>query len=68
MRPNRHGVPYFKAHKPNGKQMYYWIPPKSLWEAGIFRFVTLGRDFTAAIAEAKQWNKKLEAYYRRYYI
>ena len=63
MRPNNSGVQYFKAHSPNGKLTYYWIPPKALWNAGIFRFVTLGRDFTVAIAEAKQWNKKLEAYY-----
>src|SRR5260221_9021019 len=63
MRPNSNGVQYFKAHKPNGKLTYYWIPPKSLWKAGIFRFVTLGGDITAPIAEAKQWNKKLDAYY-----
>jgi integrase len=63
MRPNGNGVRYFKAHAPNGKLTYYWIPPKSLWKAGIFRFVTLGREFTTAIAEAKQWNKKLDAYY-----
>ena len=63
MRPNRNGVPYFKAHKPNGKLAYYWIPPKSLWKAGIFRFVTLGSDYALAITEAKQWNKKLDAYY-----
>jgi integrase len=63
MRPNGNGVRYFKAHAPNGKLTYYWIPPKALWKAGIFRFVTLGRDFTTAIAEAKQWNRKLDDYY-----
>src|SRR5436305_2232518 len=63
MRPNSHRISHFKPINRKGTPTYYWIPPKALRKAGIFRFVTLGRDFGLASAEAKEWNKKLDAYW-----
>src|SRR5438309_709288 len=63
MRKNRSGIPYFRAVPSASGFKYYWLPPKALWKARIFRFVTLGTDLNRAKAEANQWNKKLDAYY-----
>jgi hypothetical protein len=62
MRRNSHDIRYFRYKDIKGRRTYYWIPPRSLWKTGNFRFVTLGTDLSYAKAEAEQWNKKLEAY------
>jgi integrase len=42
--------------------VYFWVPPVSLQRAGVFKHKTLGTDFEAAAAEARNWNTQLDAY------
>jgi integrase len=45
-----------------GRFVYFWMPPVSLQKAGVFRHTTLGTDFDIAVAKAREWNAKLDAY------
>jgi len=62
MRPNKYGVRYLKGVQLKRGLIYFWVPPKTLWRASIFPFVTLGADFASAVAKAIEWNQKLDAY------
>lgn len=62
MRPNPHGIRYFRANWKNGCLVYYWVPFKSRKDAEPFKSRTLGRDFLRAAALAKEWNHKLDAH------
>jgi integrase len=66
MRCAYEGQPFrCQGHEAQGTQrevIYYWSPPVCLRKARIFRLVTLGPDFRLAVAEANEWNKKLDEY------
>ncbi len=62
MRRNKYGVRGLSGVHLKQGLVYFWIPPVSLQKAGVFRHKTLGADFDSAIAQARDWNAKLEAY------
>ena len=62
MRRNKYGVRGLSGVRLKRGLVYFWIPPVSLQKAGIFRHKTLGTDFDRAVAQACDWNAKLEAY------
>jgi integrase len=62
MRVNKFGIRGLKCVRLNGKSVYCWTPPISLQKAGVFKYKYLGADFVAAVAKAKDWNTKLDAY------
>jgi hypothetical protein len=62
MRTNRYGVRGLSGVHVKRGLVYFWIPPVSLQRAGVFKHKTLGTDFETAIAEARHWNERLEAY------
>jgi hypothetical protein len=62
MRTNKYGIRGLKGVKVKGNLVYFWTPPRSLQRAGIFRYETLGADFTRATGMAREWNDKLDAY------
>ena len=62
MRINKYGVRGLKSVLVGGRLQFFWTPPVSLQKARIFRHKSLGTDFQAAIAKARDWNGKLEAY------
>jgi integrase len=62
MRTNKYGVRGLKGVQLKKGVVYFWTPPLSLQRAGIFHHKTLGTDFAVAVANARDWNVKLEAY------
>jgi integrase len=62
MRPNPHGIRYFRAKWQAGRLVYYWLPPESGTDAELFKYRLLGSDFLRAAAAAKEWNQKLDTY------
>src|SRR5579872_1994709 len=62
MRPNPHGIRYFRAKWQGGRLVYYWLPPESRIDADPFKYRLLGSDFLRAAAAAKELNQKLDAY------
>ena len=62
MRTNKYGVRGLKGVQLKNGMVYFWTPPLSLQRARIFRFKTLGTDLNVAVAKARDWNAKLEAY------
>jgi integrase len=62
MRTNKYGVRGLKGVQLKNGMVYFWTPPLSLQKARIFRFKTLGTDLNVAVAKARDWNAKLEAY------
>jgi len=62
MRTNRYGVRGLSGVHLKRGLVYFWVPPLSLQRAGVFKHKTLGTDFAIAVAEARHWNTKLEAY------
>jgi integrase len=62
MRRNKYGVRGLSGVRLKRGLVYFWVPPISLQRAGIFKHKTLGTDFEIAVAKARDWNTKLEAY------
>jgi len=62
MRKNKYGVRGLKGVQLKKGLVYFWTPPLSLQRASIFYFKTLGTDLNVAVAKARDWNAKLEAY------
>ena len=62
MRPNKYGVRGLSGVHLKRGIVYFWIPPVSLQKAGIFKHKALGTDFDSAVAQARDWNTKLEAH------
>ena len=62
MRRNKHGVRGLSGVRLKGGLVYFWVPPISLQKAGIFKHETLGTDFENAVAKARDWNTKLDAF------
>src|SRR5437868_9119624 len=62
MRHNKYGVRGLSSVSLKRGLVYFWIPPVSLQRATIFKHKTLGMDFDNAVAQACEWNAKLEAY------
>jgi len=62
MRSNPYGVPYLKGTRFEKGVVYYWLPPKKLIQAKIYHQKTLSSDFACAVAQAKELNRKLNAY------
>jgi integrase len=62
MRSNKFGVRGLSAVHLKRGLVYFWVPPVSLQKAGIFKHKTLGADLENAVAKARDWNAKLEAY------
>jgi integrase len=51
---------YLKSVQFKGGLVYFWDPPVSLQKAGVFHHTTLGSDFAAAVAKARDWNTSLD--------
>src|SRR5580704_3341760 len=62
MRTNKYGVRGLSGVHVERGLVYFWIPPVSLQRAGVFKHKTLGTDFETAVAQARDWNTKLDAY------
>jgi integrase len=62
VRSNKYGVRGLSGVHLKRGLVYFWIPPVSLQRAGVFKHTTLGTDFEIAVAEARNWNTKLQAY------
>ena len=62
MRTNKYGVRGLSGVHLKRGLVYFWVPPVSLQKAGVFKHKTLGIDFETAVAEARNWNEKLNAY------
>jgi len=65
MRSNPYGIRYLKGARFEKGVVYYWLPPKKLRQAQIYHQKTLGSDFASAVVQAKELNRKLEAYQRK---
>ncbi len=62
MRVNKYGIRGFKGVQLKKGVVYFWVPPLSLQKDGTFHHTTLGTDFPAAVALAREWNVKLDAH------
>jgi integrase len=62
MRSNKYGVRGLKGVRLKRGIIYFWTPPVALQKLGIFRHKTLGLDCVTAIAKARDWNFKVDAY------
>jgi integrase len=60
MRINKYGVRGLKSVQFKRGIVYFWVPPVSLQKAGVFHHTTLGGDFAAAVAKARDWNTRLD--------
>jgi hypothetical protein len=60
MRSNKFGVRGLKSVQFKRGLVYFWVPPVSRQKAGVFRHTTLGSDFAAAVAKARDWNTSLD--------
>jgi hypothetical protein len=59
MRSNKYGVRGLKSVQFKRGLVYFWVPPVSLQNAGVFHHTT-GSDFAAAVAKARDWNTSLD--------
>jgi hypothetical protein len=54
MRTNKYGVRGLKGVQLPKAFVYFWVPPVSLQQAGIFHYTTLGSDFSSAVEQASE--------------